>query len=79
MSDLIFTDAHAREAFAAAIPALKPGNTKVLVASVDQQGVQVAAAFEFVALKADWELKAVARHDWSGANLAAGDVIIQWR
>ncbi len=78
MTDLIFTDAHVRAAIAAAIPVLKPGNTNAVVAGLDQRGVQVAVSVEFDALKSEWGVRAVARHEWSGSNFVEGDVILQW-
>jgi len=75
---LIFTPAHADAAIAAALPLLKPGVTKVVIGTVDANGAQVAASFEWQTHRVDWELQAVARHDFDGANDGRITVIAQW-
>lgn len=52
-------------------PDAKPGE-KIVVATVDQQGAKIVAAFK---LQDHWELQGAARADWTG-DVSAGVKII---
>lgn len=52
----------------------KPGE-KVVIGTVNQDGVQVVASFK---LKEKWELQAVAQHKWSGENNVGAKVLLRW-
>lgn len=54
-----------------------PGE-KVVVGTIDKTGAQVLATFKWHSQKATWELKAAARHDWSGDNNVEAKVILRW-
>lgn len=59
-------------------PEADASHSHVVVGTVDQHGAQVVASFSKVGVGAQWELQAVARHDWDGSNAAGGRVLLKW-
>lgn len=57
------------------LPADAKLGEKVVVGTIDQNGVQVMASFK---LKQHWELQAVARHEWSGNDVVGAKVLLRW-
>ena len=53
---------------------VQPGE-KVIVGTVDQRGVKVAAHFAF---DGGWQLEAAVAHDWKGDTAAGAKVIRRW-
>ncbi len=60
------------------LPDLKPGINNVVVGTVDKSGAQVVASFQRTQGPVQWQLQAVARHEWSGDSSAAAKVMLQW-
>jgi hypothetical protein len=74
MSD-IFSASQLAQIVAAALPVdARPGE-KIVIGTVDAQGVQVVASFK---LTDHWELQAAARHTWTGETAAAAKVLLRW-
>lgn len=79
-SPQIFSPAALTKVIAESLPAdAKPGE-KVVVGTIDQNGVQVVASFKnnVQGQGLNWELQAAARHDWTGDNTVGAKVLLRW-
>jgi hypothetical protein len=66
------------------LPSDASAGTKVIVGTVDSEGVKVIASFKRLPKLDDphqltWELQAAGYHNWDGDDGAAGKILLQWQ
>ncbi len=77
----IFSPAQLERLVRDQLPADAQPNEKVVVGTVDRDGVQVVASFKNRGGDVgglQWEFQAAARHDWSGDTQVGTKVILRW-
>lgn len=75
----LFTQQQLDQIVSETIPAATDAtHHNAIVGTVDATGAQVVASFTRDEGSAEWEIQAVARHDWSGDNEAGAKVILKW-
>lgn len=52
------------------------GHTNAIVGTIDSQGAQIVVAFK--TQDEHWVATGTVKHDWSGDNIAAANVIYSW-
>jgi len=56
----------------------RPGE-KIIVGTVDQEGVQVVVGFrKGFGASGSWDLEAAARHEWDGSNSVGAKILLRW-
>lgn len=78
----VFSPAELDRVIAETLPSDGKPNEKVVVGTVDQNGVQVVASFKNNPAPLgggfNWELQAAAQHKWTGENAVGGKVLLRW-
>lgn len=75
MAPLIFSNEQLAKVVAESLPKDAQKNEKIVIGTIDQDGVQVVASFK---LKEKWELQAAVRHNWDNTDAVGAKVLLRW-